>query len=532
MSYEQTQQENQVLSLTGRDLLAIFFRHQRMITISFVGVLLGAVLAAVVLPKYEAQTELLIGRERVDPVVSPEQGDPVTLHAQVTEEELNSEMELLHSEDVLRKVVVACGLDQRRSLVEYIIGRRPQPVKTEKAIRKLDKDLDLEVIKKSNMIKVTYDNSDPQLAAEVLKTLDTVYLEKHSKVHRPSGQTDFFDRETERYKKALTAAEAQLKGFANHDGETSPQVLRDMTLQKLGDFTAALHQTQTDMSDTHHRIQELEKQMGKTPARLTTQQKNSDDAGLLQQLKTTLLTLELKRTELLTKYQADYPLVQQVDKEIAKARSELEKAERRPIKEETTDENPTYQWLDGELAKAQAELAGQQARATAMQQVVHRYEQTVSDLEHEGLVQHNLLLAAKTAEENYLLYQQKREQARIDDALDATRILNVAVAEEPVVPALTHHSPLLYGLLGILLGGMITVMSVFMLEHLDQSFHTPAEVESILNIPVLAAVPYNGMNGNGSSRNGHGRIKSNTNGNGAHSGPVPIVPETPLEEYK
>ena len=35
----------------------------------------------------------------------------------------------------------------------------------------------------------------------------------------------------------------------------------------------------------------------------------------------------------------------------------------------------------------------------------------------------------KTAEDNYLLYQKKQEEARISDALDRTRIANVVVAE-------------------------------------------------------------------------------------------------------
>jgi len=41
-----------------------------------------------------------------------------------------------------------------------------------------------------------------------------------------------------------------------------------------------------------------------------------------------------------------------------------------------------------------------------------------------------------------------------------------------------------------------------MKERMDVSFRTPAEVETILSLPVLAAVP--SQNGNGHS-NGHGR---------------------------
>ncbi len=54
--------------------------------------------------------------------------------------------------------------------------------------------------------------------------------------------------------------------------------------------------------------------------RMTTVVRNSDNPQLLEQLKSTLLNLELKRTELLTKYEPTYPLVQEVDQQIADAK--------------------------------------------------------------------------------------------------------------------------------------------------------------------------------------------------------------------
>jgi hypothetical protein len=50
------------------------------------------------------------------------------------------------------------------------------------------------------------------------------------------------------------------------------------------------------------------------------------------------------------------------------------------------------------------------------------------------IIELNLLRTVETSEENYLLYQRKREEAAMTDALDCTRILNVAVAEQPTVP--------------------------------------------------------------------------------------------------
>ena len=95
------------------------------------------------------------------------------------------------------------------------------------------------------------------------------------------------------------------------------------------------------------------------------------------------------------------------------------------------------------------------------------------------------------------------------DALDRMRILNVVVAEQPIVPVLPSNSPLPAVAVGILLALTVSLGMAFTLEHLDPSFRTPSQVVRELNIPLLAAVPHTQLvvqgNGNG---NGFGFHKS------------------------
>jgi uncharacterized protein involved in exopolysaccharide biosynthesis len=213
------------------------------------------------------------------------------------------------------------------------------------------------------------------------------------------------------------------------------------------------------------------------------------------------MNLELKRTELLTKFQQTYPLVQEVDKQIADTRISIASEESKPIRDETTDRNPTYAWINAELAKAKAEHSGLQARLAATQATISKYRQKTRELEQKGIIQQTLLREMKTGEETYLLYQRKREEARMTDALDRTRILNVAIAEQPTVPTLPSNSPWPALLVGVFLATTVSLGMAFTLEYLDPSFRTPSEVIAELNIPVLAAVPQAQLaipgNGNG-----------------------------------
>jgi uncharacterized protein involved in exopolysaccharide biosynthesis len=512
-----TSSGHQHFSYTLRDVARVLFRHKRLMVLSFCGIFFGVIASALLLPmKYQAETKLLVKRERADAVVTPGQEVPVMFRDTVTEEELNSEVELMKSDDVLRKVVATCGLDKRRSISSLFgFGQTPEE-KLAKAVVALRSDLQADPIKKTNMISVSYSNDDPKLAAKVLSTLDQVYVEKHVAVERPTGQYQFFEQETEQYKKDLDSAEEKLRDFSEQQHGVAPVVLRDLMLQKLNDFNGTLETTRASILETEKRIGELEKQSGITPARMTTQQRNTDDAQTLQTLKSTLMTLELKRTELLTKYQPDYPLVKEVDKELSDTKDALAKEESKPIHEETTDQNPTYAWIASELAKAKADLSSLQARETATQAIVNVYANTARDLDLKGLQQQDLVRAQKASEDNYLLYLKKREEARIADALDQTRILNVAIAQQPILPSLPSRSPWVFGALGCLLAAVTSVGTVFTVDYLDQSFRTPSEVISELKIPVLAAVPHFqtarvGSNGN----NGFHHGGDGANGNGA-----------------
>jgi hypothetical protein len=140
-----------------------------------------------------------------------------------------------------------------------------------------------------------------------------------------------------------------------------------------------------------------------------------------------------------------------------------------------------------------------------MEGIIAQYKTQTTQLQQKGIQEADLQRVIKTDEENYLLYQRKREEARMSDALDQTHILNVAVAEEPAIPVLPTGSRMIPIVLGLILGAVLSIGLALALDYFDPSFRTPSEVLNELNIPVLAAVPHRlagtyamaGANGNG-----------------------------------
>ena len=498
-------ENERVPSSTLRDLMRVAFRHRQLVTLCFLGVLAGAMPVAILLPeKYEARMKILVKHERTDPVVTSESNIsfamPQLSNQLVTEEDMNSEVELIKSRDLEEKVVETCGLDSSQpSFWDFLhpIWNFLNPTSTaeriDKAVRRLDDDLKIEPTTKTNMIEVRYASPDPLLSARVLTTLANGYLVKHLAVNRPPGAFNFFQQQAEQYQKDLATAEARLAGF-NRDqehGAVSPEIQKPLVLKSANDFEATLRQAQASIAQTQERIRALEALAAATPSRLATADRKSDNPLLLQQLKSSLLTLELQRTELLNKFEPSYRPVQQVEAQIAQTRAAIAAEDKAPLDEETTDRNPTYQWVDGELAKARADLASYQAQAAATTKIVRDYRSSAVLLEQEDIEHQDLIRTAKADEANYLLYLNKREEARISDALDDRRIVNVAIAEAATAPALPVHSRWLFVLLGILFAILVSVGAPFVADHYDASFRTADEIEAFLNTPVLAAMPNN-----------------------------------------
>jgi uncharacterized protein involved in exopolysaccharide biosynthesis len=236
-------------------------------------------------------------------------------------------------------------------------------------------------------------------------------------------------------------------------------------------------------------MEELRRLESLTPERQTTQIRQAANGELLAQLETSLLNLELKRTDLLAKYDPAYPPVQEIEKQIQDAEAAIATAQQSPVEETTTDRVPAQDWIAAELAKAEADRAATDAQAAAMARAAAGYRAAVLTLDQKGAEQADLLRNVKTAEENYLLYMRKREAARISDALDSKRIVNVSIAEAATVPALPTLGAAWLLAAGFFSAGLLGVGAAYVADRLNPGFRSPEELGRYLDLRVLAAIP-------------------------------------------
>ena len=489
---------NEVRTLTLRDMLRPLFRHRWVMLVTFCSVFLASVFTAWhwAAHYYESSMQVVVARDRLDPAVTPEPTAAVQTsgNQMVTTDDVASEVTLLQGTDMLEEVALSCELvkDSTPSWGGFA-SRAPEVRKAaaiERATRALASAVKVDFQKTSRVITVRYGTTgSPATAACVLRTLGKLYLAKHLRLQRPAGALEFFGQETDRYQKALSESENQLTSFSKTERVAAPEVLRTTLAQQLVTAKANLHDTHQKTAADLQRLANLKEQLTHTPPRSSTTETSLAANTLLEQLHTSLLVSQLRRTQLLMKYEPSYPLVREVDEEIAETNRAIAAAEQAKYVNTTTDRDPTFEYLRQDQAKTEADLASDQAKAVALQNSIHEMETQMVDWDAKAVQQAALLREAKANEENYLLYLTKREQQRTSDLLDDKRIANVAIAVPAQVPVLPARNPSSVVLSGFLLAIFSAIAAAYLAELADPSFRTPSEVEDTLDIPILAAVP-------------------------------------------
>ncbi len=503
------------------ELVCMVARQRRLALVVFASIFVLAIVFGLLLSdRYEARMEILVEQaqlRRADPVLTGQaDAQPIVNQQSTTSDEiLNSEIALLRSQDVLLQVVRRAGLDRSPGLwfgtvsamwrvaqplhmtgmlsrIAIVLPMLRQPTQeelTQKAVRRLAGKLQIEVVKLSDVISIAYRSRDPRQAANVLHVLGDVYLNEHALAHRPAGEVQFFEKQTAQAHTALAQAEQKLVSFTQAGGVADGATQLQDALRRLSDGKAAQDQAQAQIAGTIHSISALERQENSIPPRETTVLKSSDSAVLVQQLKSSLLNLEMKRTQLLTQYQPTYPLVTEVNQQIAEAEAALADAEKSQLEEKTTDRDPAYEQVRESLTQARVDLVGLEARATSLASEYAADEQQVRWLEQQGMQQQDLLRQQKAAEDNYLLLLHKQQEAQISDALDKRRIFNVSIVQTASIPALPIHPGWWYVLYGGLLSILIAFAAAAGADRLDPTLRTTDEVEGALLTPVLVVLP-------------------------------------------
>ena len=490
---------NEIKKVSLKDFLHIIFKRKMQILLFFsVTVCTVAVASFVIKPTYMATAQILVkvGRENIyiptgsdtSPVISTNIGG-----------QINSEIEILRSRSLAEEVVASLSpktiytnLNVTRSeIAKAIIGGHEPRSLADKAVLKLHKNVKVEWIKDSSVIKVSFKHKDPKMAALVVNSLVHFYLDYHLKVHTAPESFKFFQEQSQILKKGLGETEEKLKAFKKLHNISSITEERSLLLNQEAALRSALNQSISQEAETKNRIHQLTQQLAITSESIPQGKEVDHNPLLINTLQARLVELEIREKELLNKYTKNSRLVKNVREEIRIVKDKLANQEKKQHDTNTYGLNIIYQRIKDELLKNETDMKALEGKKESQEFQLKDYQQRLEKLNEVEVELNQLKREVDAKRQNYSLYLNKFEESRISSAMDTEKITNVNLIEpaktplEPVGPKV-----LLNLLLSVLLGAFGGFGLAFFWEYFDDSIETIEDVEDCLHLPVLASIPY------------------------------------------
>ncbi len=401
--------------------------------------------------------------------------DPAqVLNGDSTSNKMAAEVVILQSDSVLMAVAREMDLCNKP---DFLGVKGPVPYESiedlsvrEKTLHRLHSQLKIQLIPKTDIIRITYSSLNPQMSAEIVNNIVNAYVQR-------SYETRF--QSTARVSGWLSNQLDDLKGKV----EKSQKQMLDLqrTLGMLG-FDPTKNQNTTALEDLS--IAVAQARINRILAEARYREMSSMDPNSIED------SIDPTRG-------AAPQVLTQLRNEIAAARSTLANLE-------TTlgPNHPQVKAQKAQLESLQKEQDTEQGRllAQAKENFViakaseERILDTLESQKAEAFKMRNDLveytLSQREYESNRTLYEglvQRLRTASIEAGLESMEIDTVDPAVPAAAPTLKPKSTIM--ITAFIVGALAGVLLAFLLESLDTGLNSIADLEGVTGLPSLAVVP-------------------------------------------
>jgi len=347
-------------------------------------------------------------------------------------------------------------------------------------------------------------STDPEWAARVVGTLTDEYLKQRVLRYQSPQALVFFEQQMTDAEQRLKQHEQALEEFADEasitmvEGSAGSDPLLAQQQQVMGRLSileSSLGDAEVELESQSRQVASLQEKLRIEPERLESSSQMNLDTTTAD-LERALTAFRLERDRLLLDFKPDSRYVRDIDTQIKVAEDRLRQA-KESSSFSGTEPNPAHVQLKGQLLHSEVALDGIRARVSPLRRQVAEYRMELDNLNARAFDFESLQRSAQAAEEDYLLYRKKHEEARISAAMDQEKFMNVTVAQPALVPLNPQRRQLAKKLILSLVIGLLggVALAFGMENYVNRSFTTAEDIERKLGIPHIASIPMSGLAG-------------------------------------
>jgi capsular exopolysaccharide synthesis family protein len=339
-----------------------------------------------------------------------------------------------------------------------------ESVRLRPLVELLKRGLNVTALPESQVIRVSFDHTSPELAAAVVNQAGKIFIERsfERKTSRFAGASDWLDRSTRELKSKVAQAEQALADYTRANGIFAREGKENLTVEKLTSLHAQATKAEMDRMLKESLYEEVKRgNVAQLPEAFS-------DPKIVT-LRSELGKLQIEAAELGVKYGPENPRVAEVEQKIKAYRDQI--AENRQMLEERL--RADYERAAREEQSFKRALAAAKAEAVQQNQAAIQYSIYESDVQ--------------TAKALYTDFLGKTKQADLELAEQHNNIRVIEPAEAPTSPiGPMRMRTILIGFLVSLIGG---VGLAFFLEYLDNTVKSVEDVGRVAQLPTLAVIP-------------------------------------------
>lgn len=389
-------------------------------------------------------------------------------NTQMTQQKMNTNAEILKSRNVVIPVIKATeGLKDGKypdydAYVKSHITTKP--------------------FKDTEILQLDVTGGTPEKAQEVNRLLVRGFLARLADLsHEESGNTrKFLENRVVSAKTELGQAEDKLKAYQiAHKIYSTDDQMKGLADQ-ISTLDKAKAQNQLDLETAQAALSSINGQLAGAGAAIA-------DSPAIQKYKTSLVQLESTKAGYTGKYTDQHPKMQEINKQIAETKSNLEKEIAAIIAQQAPSSNTVQQKLLADKFANEAAVAVANGKNNAIASLESKNDEAISRLPEAQQGYIRVKRDADVAQEIYVMLSKRLEEAKVAEVMvpNEVQVIDEAtLPERPIAPR-KARTLALAAILGLLAGSGFVLAR----ELLDRKIRTASDVEEQLALPVLGVVP-------------------------------------------
>ncbi len=429
-------------------------------------------------PSYRATVIMDIENDRASPL---DVGSVPQMYYMFDPVFLPTQIRLMRSREVLERVVKRLRLADDRSLNGKTSGflkmgqKAPDGRSTDDAITRaaiaIQGGIDVEPVKDTNLIEISFVDSSPKRAAEVANTIAESYIDwSLESKYRVVGQASrFLATQIEQLRSELDEKQQQLIDYGRKKDIVSSDPQANNTLQSVESLNKDYGAAVSDRIAKEAHYNEAQTAPAESIA-------DAQSNGYIAQLRGDQAKMEREYAEKLNVFKPDWPAMQQLKAEIDKGRQHLQ---------------ATIQEAVGKAREtARSDYLTSVRREESFKNTLRSQRLEAMKLNSNAVEYGNLKVEVETKRTMLDALLKRQSETDVMSRVSSDRESNIRVVDAALPPSFRFRPSYRHDATRGLFFGLILGLGIsFGLEFLDRSLRTPEQVENYLHLPALGVIP-------------------------------------------